>query len=94
MTRINFNCKTPQAAMRNAAKLLEREDWCQHEGESEDGAICVSTAIISVTINDDLSAWRALVHFKHEIGDEIIPWNDAPGRTKRQVLAALRKAAR
>ena len=32
-------------------------------------------------------------HLRRVVGGGVAPWNDAPGRTQAEVVAALRKAA-
>lgn len=85
------------ADLRAAADVLERDGWTQGEYEQPDGCKCISGALRSVcggidTTDTDryLSAWYAL---RPVIGRGAINWNDEPGRTADEVIAALRTAA-
>ena len=91
-----------------AADYIEWHGWCQDRVESPGGAVCALGAICHAT--NDLVAQRLLAfsppnilaRLKKVIGvarldeswHDIQNWNDAPGRTKEEVVAALRGAAR
>ena len=72
-----------------AAQLLEDEDWCQGATQNQQGARCMVGAI------DYASEWEDPAPAYDELREELaIPhleaWNDEPGRTVEDVLAALR----
>lgn len=95
---------TPQDVLRQAADLIERTGWCRRAFArdkrrrvvgfySKDACrFCVRGAIYRVGgagLNGDIE--RLL---KRHIGTRhISDWNDAPGRTKDEVIATLRRAA-
>ena len=85
------------ADLRAAAEVLRRDGWTQGDYEKADGCKCLSGALRSVCGGIDsteperyLPAWGYL---RALIGREAITWNDAPGRTADEVIAALEAAA-
>ena len=55
--------------------------WCQHAGRAR-GMVCAAVAIGDAPI-------ESVLLFQRAIGTlHIADWNDAPGRTKEEVLAA------
>lgn len=91
--------------LNRAADLIERDGWCQRRYRGQDGEHCVSDALIRaagmgepgdtgqqarvMTLYCEASdALRAKVRRKN-----LPRWNDAPGRTQAEVVAALRAAA-
>ena len=78
----------------DAADLIERTNWWN--GKSlERPTYCALTAI--TTVGENAVAYKAATHFSIYVGmgNQSIPqWNDTPGRTKEEVLAAMRGAAR
>ena len=92
------------ADLRAAAEVLERGGWTQGRYyRPETGCRCAIGAIVAVlgghdtefTIPDEAQPrWRAVegaleAHLNHFIDI----WNDEPGRTADEVIAALRAAA-
>ena len=87
--------------LRKARELIE-SGWCQ--GRPHNGLRtkrCASQAIFDATpyhvdgLADVRLAESAELYFIHAIGGEGIPgWNDAPYRTKEEVLAAFDRAIR
>lgn len=80
-----------------AAHLLAQHGWCQRQSRSGSGALCVVAAIAAAaggakTLEDRahhaLEVW-VIWHSNH---DSVAEWNDAPERTKDEVLHALRHA--
>ena len=84
---------------RRAAQLLREKGWCQKAFSETDGSLCILGAL---TIADDPdfppSKHGGLVppkitaianEFLSQLGIAIWQWNDAPGRTKEQVIALL-----
>lgn len=92
------------ADLRAAADVLERDGWTQHLYVDSNGCRCAAGAILGAiqpgaTSDIDLSsdqeerydaAWAVLWA---EVGRGVQLWNDAPGRTAAEVIAALRAAA-
>jgi len=81
--------------LNKAADLIERDGWTQGTYQL-DGKRCVDGAISATS--HDWSTWRnrkeARELLRDTIGAQIlVDWNDAPGRTKTEVVAALRAAA-
>ena len=78
----------------DAADLIERTNWWNGISLARP-TYCVLTAI--GTVGKNTVAYKAATHFSNYVGmgNQSIPqWNDAPGRTKEEVLAAMRGAAR
>jgi hypothetical protein len=86
------------ADLRAAAEVLRRDGWTQG-GADPNGRRCVVEAILA-----EGRDWRrALDAFRKQIdsnsglryprGKGIAAWNDAPGRTADEVIAALEAAA-
>lgn len=80
------------ATLLKAADYIEEHAWCQGTIEDSAGRVCLVGALTKVggwesyaTVTDDLS---------HVLGNtNIVRWNNTPGRTKAEVVAALRGAA-
>jgi hypothetical protein len=86
----------------DAADLLEREGWIQHASYSLDGGACSVGAVAAVVSRKHLpvvmedaatNAVQDYLDYRYDDAD-IVAWNDAPGRTKQQVLDAFRAAAK
>lgn len=98
---------SPAEVLRKAADLIEPEGaWTQgHGARDEDGAPITSSSEAAVC----WCAFGAIWHAQGRMiigetpaeaalgkvigGARIDDWNDAPGRTQAEVVAALRKAA-
>lgn len=86
---------TTSEFLRKAADVLERDGWCQ--GTHTDpygrrcafGALQVARAYSDIRDDGSLKVYRLL----HERTGGVIDWNDAPGRTKQEVLALFRNTA-
>jgi hypothetical protein len=80
-----------------AADLIERDGWCQGYFTDPlgrrcvDGAICATSTMLPTTHWTDRAAARSALLLW--LGERHIDWNDAPGRTQAEVVAALRAAA-
>jgi len=91
---------TTRDVLHRAADLLSEFGWCQHNlGSREQGHFCALGAINQAsadlgvpgaTNSYGLAHSGAFMAFKG-LGD--IDWNNAPGRTREEVIAALRAAA-
>ena len=95
------------ADLRAAADVLERDGWTQGDYHASDGCHCVVGAIevatgywtssrpqhdLSVTARREtaVDVFEAVLESP---ADTVFDWNDAPGRTAAEVIAALRAAA-
>lgn len=88
---------TSQELRERAAQLIEERGWRQ--GPDRGGGKCLWIGLIeSITTADD---WTTYVGVEKELLTQLqlksttalIRWNDAPGRTQAEVLAALRGKA-
>ena len=89
--------------LNGAADLLEREGWCQGQYRNVDGRRCLARALadaLDLPLNGPAN-WHhnplydaAALALKQVTGRHFIAmWNDEPGRTQAEVVAALRAAA-
>ena len=84
---------TVRGVLLAAARLIERKGWCQGAGTDARGRHCLMGALNEVgTIRGIDRARTALM--RQFPGSFVTTWNDEPWRTKKQVLTALRTAAR
>lgn len=93
--------RLPEVVLKEAAEWLSAHSWCQNhfelynmeQNEWESKVVvaaCALGAIKQVMQSNREGALATQVLLKR-IGCEAIPeWNDTPGRTKDEVLAALR----
>ena len=79
-----------------ARNLIDREGWAQkRDGKwwrENDGGKCASNAILRTAGEcSDLAAWDVFrdVNGIGPRSADLFAWNDAPGRTKEEVLAAF-----
>ena len=81
-----------------ARKLIEKpEDWFHHGYEEWNGRHCLVTAARLAAekpngLTDWDKCWAAKVALQAVIMDDLIDWNDHPGRTHAEVLRAFDKA--
>ncbi|SRR6266567_3174054 len=76
---------------REAADLIEKVGWAQGHWRRPTGEICADEALIVVCKVAPLELFDSLVsNLERELGLDLRLFNDTPGRTKEQVLAALR----
>lgn len=85
-----------KGALLAGADLIEAEGW--NQGGMSDGFCAVQALSYAMPGPEDYDflyphARNALVAYLGIECDELIPWNDAPGRTKEEVVAAFRAAA-
>lgn len=76
-------------ALLDAADYIERRGWSQFQSGRNDGPICMVSAIATVCVYSKPFA-RALEELKQALGADPMQWNDKPGRTQAEVIAALR----
>ncbi len=79
--------------LRAARERIER-GWCQNEGMDADGNVCALVALgEQFTYGQDLFRSEPMRLLREAARSLCIPeWNDAPGRTKSDVLAAYDRA--
>ena len=80
----------------SAADHIEKHGWwCKKHGANKGIKACLMTSIwFSSNSNEAIKAADRVTHylgFKNRA--EAVQWNDAPERTKKQVVSALREAA-
>jgi hypothetical protein len=73
-----------------AAEYIEKHGWCQKRASNSLGQVCLFGALNRVTNNLSNSEYDRVYKV---LNDQPINWNDEPGRTKEEVVNALRKAA-
>jgi len=75
-------------AFQKAAKLIKKQGWIQNQNRGPKGERCILTAI-----EDSLEKEESLHDYidvlGHELGFRPHHWNDAPTRTKEEVVALL-----
>lgn len=84
---------TKRDVLLRAAEILERDGWCQ--GKVYDGdACCMVGAFMLARIHSPVEGHPFPAWPLPDI-DGMVPgkWNDAPGRTKEEVVAKLRELA-
>ena len=81
----------------DAADHIERHGWCQNVYTNGLGDVCIMGTLLQVVQWPDYLEGRAKEVFprlKKYLGvTRVDDWNDEPGRTKEQVVAALRGGA-
>lgn len=94
--RVQTEVVTTRDVLHRAADLLSEFGWCQgREGSLDEGEICAMGAVneaarsLGVPFRRDDALDLAL----DRIAPYVPEWNDAPGRTKEEVVAALRHTA-
>jgi len=78
-----------------ADEYLNQRGWCQFSFEDNQGRVCALGSIRKVTSSpaERLLATKRLADHLRINPHSIADWNNAAGRTKEQVQAALRAAA-
>jgi hypothetical protein len=86
---------TPSEILLKAAEHLERHGWRQGDYGTLNEPCCAHGAMFAVTDfhADESARIEAKRMFSRFINAPSIDWNDAPGRTANEVIAALRGAA-
>lgn len=81
-------------ALENAADYIEVHGWCQGNFENDDGGVCMSSALGRANSSEvAMSALRTLYR-QPPCSLGVIPFNDAGGRTKFEVIDVLRLTAK
>ena len=89
----------PSEICLKAKDVLRERGWTQGRMRNDDGAFCVWGALVvadagRVTLDYSMSAAWARSALAAAVGDPSVGlWNDVPGRTLDEVLAALDQAA-
>lgn len=81
--------------LRKAARLIEKYGLAKGRHGSKREGFCAIGAVDAATpdgLGYSAAMTRLYRHLGHGVG--IAEWNDTPGRTKEEVLQALRRAAR
>lgn len=79
-------------ALRKARTRIALYGWTQGMNQDELGRTCVEGALLSTGHPGAEQRWAAYC-LVHALGDRnVIGWNDAPGRTKEEVLALFDRA--
>lgn len=72
---------------------LEEVGWCQYQMESADGRMCLIGAYgdsVGKIWPGNVVATMGWYLLMHAIGsNDVVSWNDWPGRTVEEVMAAL-----
>jgi len=77
-----------------AARLIERDGWCTETFAEKDGSRCIAGAILAASA-DRTEYSQTAEEIERELGcGTLMQWNEAPGRTVEDVLAALGGEAR
>lgn len=80
--------------LNGAADLIERDGFVQRMFSDHRGRRCMDGAIMTTCLpgrwQDRQAAREVLVAV---VGADLYDWNDEPGRTQAEVVAALRAAA-
>lgn len=86
--------------LNRAADMIEERGWAQREGwANEGGPLCLEGGIeaaTSITTRRDFiacPAYRAVADYLNYGEKPLYWWNDQRGRTKEEVIEALRGAA-
>lgn len=87
-------------ALLDAAEHLRKAGWLQGDWGEAEGPRCVGGALSLVTYEraDSSAACYARCEARNALcrvigDDDIVTWNNTPGRTKEQVISALTAAA-
>lgn len=85
--------------LRAVAAHIVEHGWCQGTSRTREGAICLLAAAGSVLGDEDVtSPHQFLQELRQDLRNGgtylwLHEWNDAPGRTKEEVLSALERTA-
>lgn len=80
---------------RRAAEILREDGWCQGVSRDERGAHCAAGAVWEACPGPGGYPVRLLTQIRlgRVIGTQVVSWNDTPGRTAEEVIAALGRVA-
>jgi hypothetical protein len=80
-----------QRMLLDAADLIEERGWCQGSYSDQDGRVCAIGAIVRAGNHQHYRRAEAMMMMV--VGMSVVGWNDIKGRTKEEVITALRRAA-
>lgn len=80
-------------ALMDAAGLIRKEGWCQNSFGPTWGPSCLVGAIFKTAGVSQITADAVRAVTDHIGGESPMWWNDRPGRTAEEVIAALESAA-
>jgi hypothetical protein len=83
-----------QQFLSDMADLIETNGWCQGNLKNRQGNFCIVGAHLELSWRRRAVSNQAFAALKRRLGDNISLWNDAPGRTKEEVIELIRRAAR
>jgi len=77
----------------DAAQEIEKSGFCKGRGVGDDGSVCALQALFLVSPSDTIYQ-EACSKLERLTGINFVPhWNDAPERTKEDVINAFRVLA-
>lgn len=90
-SEFNFEIDETTKLLMAARERIER-GWCQGAGRSREG-VCAIVALADAAEPDDREAFTAAhLLMSRIVGGGLSDWNDAPGRTKEEILVAFDRA--
>ncbi len=97
---VNLEPEHLKTVLVNARNKIAEHGWCQGKTKNEVGCYCIVGSIIyaGLEINPKITSVIHETDFVLQVNkiDErtysLAKWNDEPGRTKEEVIAALDKA--
>jgi len=81
-------------ALLMAAALLRRRGWCQNAYMDNGGRYCVAGAIGNVTQGNNALWGETMKKLTQFLSFNAPTWNDRPGRTADEAIAALEDCAK
>lgn len=86
-----------RALLLQAAVIIGERGLCQGHFEDPSRRVCLRRALELAAERDEKATsrdlWAAEAALETFLGMESVPWNDAPGRTIQDAIAALENAA-
>lgn len=86
-----------QKTLLDAAEIIKTHGWAAIGRPHPAGSVCAYVAIMRVASVNGVASGNAVRAFVRGIGghdeEDIFRWNDAPERTKAEVIKALQAAA-
>lgn len=72
------------------SQLLREKGWCQGVGTDAQGQMCIMGCLLKASGHDAIQAVKLANKLRSSLDHlSLVRWNDAPGRTKEEVIAAL-----
>lgn len=85
-----------RAVLHGAARILEQVGWTQGTPTDINGRVCARQAIFLAADGDRAAAVTALqdtARFLEPLKQDLVEWNDLPGRRQEHAVALLRTVA-